>query len=274
MAYKYNERGRSPIKNNISFLLFALVSLLFAALGAQAQSPSPSPSPSSSITSAPLTWFGGYNVTSSIEMGVRGVSVGGNNNKYRSDFNYRPGVRLFDSSFFLENKDQKSRAIDSLLITSSGWNADPSGYTRISAERDGFYRFDSTIRQVVYYNNLDNFARGIHYADTRRNFGDFDLTLYPKSDKLKIRLGAGFNKTNGSGATSTRAYSDEYAAPSKVDSGTMDLRAGVDTVLLGFNTSFTYGYRRFKDNTSYLSAATNTLPVSRSRLTGLSIPSR
>jgi hypothetical protein len=252
MAYNNNERGRSPIKNNISFLLFfAIVSLLFAALGAQAQTPSPSPS--SPITSDPLTWFGGYNVTSSIEMGVRGVSVGGNDNKFRSDFNYRPGVRLFDSSFFLENKDQKSRAIDSLLITSSGWNADPSGYTRISVERDGFYRFDSTIRQVVYFNNLNNYARGIHYADTRRNFGDFDLTLYPKSDKLKIRLGAGFNKTNGSGATSARAYSDEYAAPSKVDSGTIDFRGGVDTILLGFNTSFTYGYRRFKDNTTYLS---------------------
>jgi hypothetical protein len=206
MAYKYNERGRSPIKNNISFLLFfAALSLLFAALGAQAQSPTPSPSPSNSISSDPLTWFGGYNVTSSIEMGVRGISVNGNDNKYRSDFNYRSGVRLFDSSFLLENKDQKSRAIDSLLVTSSGWNADPSGFTRISVERDGFYRFDSTIRQVVYFNNLNNHARNIHTADTRRNFGDFDLMLYPKSDKLRIRLGGGFNKTNGTGVISTRA---------------------------------------------------------------------
>lgn len=246
MAYKFNERGKSPIKNNISFLLFfAIASLLLAAYGAPAQSPTPTP------TNEPIIVFGGYNLTSSIEVGVRGVSVNGNDNKYRSDFNYRPGFRIFDSSFLLENKDNKSRAIDSLLVTSSGWNGDPSGFTRISVERAGFYRFDSNIRQVVYFNNLNNHTRNARNADTRHNFGDFDLSLYPNSDKFRVRLGGGFNKTTGTGGFTSRAYSDEFPVITKVDSGAMDLRAGIDTKLLGFNVNLSYGFRRFKDDTFY-----------------------
>lgn len=247
MADKFNQRGKSRIKINISFLLFfAAASLLFAALAAQAQTPTPTPASSHEAIT-----FLGYDVTSSIELGVRGVSVNGNDNKYRSDFNYRPGFRFFDSSFLLENKDGKSKYIDSLLVTSSGWNADPSGFTRISVERDGFYRFDSNIRQVVYFNNLNNHARNGHTADIRHNFGDFDLTLYPKSDKLRIRLGAGFNKSDGTGSITSRAYSDEYPITSRVDNGSTDLRAGIDSSVFGFNLSFSYGFRHFRDNTYY-----------------------
>lgn len=245
MADKYYERGKSLSINNILFLLFTLV--IFAVAGVSAQTPTPTPSSGNDE----IVVFGGYDLRTSIEIGVRGVSVNGNDNKYRSDFNYRPGVRLFDSSFLLENKDKKSRAIDTLMVTSSGWNADPNGFTRISVERDGFYRFDGNVRQVVYFNNLNNHTRNGRIADTRHNFGDFDLTLYPNSDKLKIRLGGGFNKTNGTGSFTSRAYSDEFITPSRVDSGTTDLRAGVDGKLLGFNLSLSLGYRRFRDNTFY-----------------------
>jgi hypothetical protein len=248
MAYKYNERGKSPI-NSISLLLLSaavFASLMFAAHGVRAQSATPTPE-----QNEPITWFGGYNVTSSIEAGVRGVSVGGNDNKYRSDFNYRPGFRLFDSSFLIENKDNKSRAIDSLSVTSTGWDSDPYNSTRISVERAGFYRFDGNVRQVVYFNNLNNHARNARTANTKHNFGDFDLYLYPKSDNFRVRLGGGFNKTTGSGSYTTRPYSDEYKIDSNVDNGTTDLRAGVDGKLLGFNLSLSYGWRRFREDTFY-----------------------
>ncbi len=245
MVYKFNQRGKSPIQNNISFLLFfAAASLLFATLGLHAQTPSPTPA------NEPVT-FMGYDVTSSFEFGVRGVSVNGNDNKYRSDFNYRPGFRMFDSSFLLENKEKKSKFVDSFLVTSSGWNADPSGYTRVSVEKVGLYRFDSNVRQVVYFNNLNNHARNGHTADTRHNFGDFDLTVYPNADKFRLRFGGSFNKTTGTGSITSRAYSDEYPIASKVNNGAKDFRAGIDSKLLGFNVSLSYGFRYFRDNTFY-----------------------
>lgn len=246
MADKDNRRGKSLIATNICFLLLCL---LAAAPRALAQTPTTDTS--SSSTSSQSTTIGGYALTSSIEVGVRGLSVNGNDNKYRSDFNYRPGFRLFDSSFLLENKDGQSRFIDSLMVTTSGWNADPSGYTRLSVERVGFYRLDANVRQVVYFNNLNNHTRNGRTADTRHNFGDFDLTLYPKSDKLKVRLGGGFNKNSGSGTITSRAYSDEFPVTSNVDTQATDLRAGVDARLLGFNLTLNYGYRRFDDDTSY-----------------------
>ena len=253
MAYAYiQHRGKSRIKDSILFLLFIAALTFMAAFGARAQSPSPSPESSSSTTSSnkPVT-LGGYDLTTSVEVGVRGVSVNGNDNKYRSDFNYRPGFRFFDSSFMLENKEKKSRFIDSLLVTTSGWNADPSGFTRISMEKAGMYKFDSNIRQVVYFNNLNNHARNGHTADTRHNFGDFDLTVYPFGDKLRFRFGGGYNKTDGSGTITSRAYSDEFPVTSSVDSGATDLRAGADAEVLGFNLSLSYGFRRFRDNTNY-----------------------
>jgi hypothetical protein len=43
------------------------------------------------------TW-GPYEVSSSVEFGVRGIGINGNGNKFRSDQNYDPGFRLFDAS--------------------------------------------------------------------------------------------------------------------------------------------------------------------------------
>ena len=86
------------MKNKILFVLFfALGNLLFAPLDARAQTPQTSPSPDASPESNSVL-INGYNLTSSIEFGIRGVHVNGNDNKYRSDLNYKPGFRVFDGS--------------------------------------------------------------------------------------------------------------------------------------------------------------------------------
>lgn len=247
MADKKNRKDKRPRQSRIPVLLIFATGLFMAATGARAQTPSPTPAAEAAI-------LNGFEVTSSIEIGVRGVSVNGSDNKYRSDFNYRPGLRVFDSSFLLENKAKKRRFFDSLQFTSSGWNADPSGFTRFNIEKVGLYRFDASVRQVVYFNNLNNHARNGHTADTRHNFGDFDLTVYPNK-LFRLRFGASFNKTNGTGSITSRAYSDEFPVSSRVDGGASDLRAGIDSKLFGFNLSLSGGFRRFGDNSSYTTFA-------------------
>jgi len=69
---------------------------------------------------------------------VRGVDVNGNDNKYRSDLNYKPGFRVFDSTFLINNKEGHSNFFDSALVTASGWGGDPSGVFRANIERTGF----------------------------------------------------------------------------------------------------------------------------------------
>ena len=101
---------------------------------------------------------GNYTITSSIELGARGIRVGGDNNKFKSDLNYHAGVRLFDASFLARSKDGKGGLFDTLLVTSSGWGADPSGNLRISMEKPKWYRFEGSYRRFKYFRFLNNIA--------------------------------------------------------------------------------------------------------------------
>jgi hypothetical protein len=219
--------------------------LLLVAVGAvvvSGQTPSPTPSPQSQNDNP---------ITATAEIGVRGVHVNGNDNKYRSDLNYRPGPRLFDSSLLIDGKETGSNFFDSALITSSGWGGDPTGIFRLNIDRAGFYKFDSNIRRVKYFNNLANHALGQHSANTDHGFGDFDLTIFPESERLRFRLGYSFNRTGGEGGFTTRAYSDEFPVLSNVDTGSDDFRAGVEGKVFGFNLGLNYGFRRFGEDTNY-----------------------
>ena len=240
---------------DLSISSAVLLASLFCAAGSHAQTPSPSPDGSAESS------VGGYEVTSSIELGVRGLEVNGDHNKYRSDLNYRAGFRVFDSSFTIENKSAGTKYFDTAQVTTTGFGSDPSGSFRFSMDRIGFYKFDSNIRRVKYFNFLNNHAapepfiggipRGQHNFNTAHNFGDLDLTIFPERDNLRFRLGYSFNKTKGNGTYTTRFQSDEYEIGSNVDTGSQDFRAGIDGKLLGFNLGLTYGRRLFEDDTSY-----------------------
>src|SRR5215813_3712568 len=134
----------------ISSAGLVLLALLTAAAAAVAQKPVPSPTPSSDE--------GNYVVTSSFDLGVRGLSVNGDNEKYRSDLNYKPGFRLFDSSVLIEDRTKGYKLFDTALIQSSGFGSDPSGAFRMKMDRTGIFKLDTNIRRNRYTNNLQNFA--------------------------------------------------------------------------------------------------------------------
>jgi hypothetical protein len=235
----------SVIKNNILFIVLLVIGgSLFTSLNLKAQTPSPSPSNNS-------TAVGDYQVTSTIELGVRGLRFGGSDNKFRSDLNYRPGVRIFDSSFLMETKDGKGKPFDSLLVTTSGWSADPSGFVRINAEKNGAYTFDANVRRVNLINRVSNLILGYHPSDTRRYFGDFDVTVFPQSERLRFRFGTSFYNARGDRGSSTRTR-DVFPITEKLNSDTFDMRAGVDTKLAGFNLSFTGGVRNFDERGKFV----------------------
>ena len=210
------------------------------------QTPTPSPTPDD--TRVPTTSPG---ITSTVELGVRGLDVNGNENKYRSDLNYRSGFRVFDSSFLINNKEGSNNFFDSALVTTSGWGGDPSGMFRANIERVGFYKFDTNLRQVKYFNNLNNHALNEHNADTNHGFGDVDLVIFPERESLRFRIGYSFNRTGGNGGSTTRAYSDEFGILSNVDTGSDDFRGGVEGKVFGFNLGANYGFRKYREQTSY-----------------------
>src|SRR5215470_6284363 len=147
----------------------ALIGLGLAATasGVFAQSATPTPAPTGNR----------FEVTSSVELGLRGVDVNGSQEKYKSDLNYQPGFRLFDSSFLIDDNGSTHKIFDSLLFTTSGYDSDPSGSVRLWMQKKGEYQLDSNIRTVKYFNNLNNFALNEHNSDITQHFGDVDLTI-------------------------------------------------------------------------------------------------
>ncbi|MFZ1702234.1 MAG: hypothetical protein WBO10_02080 [Pyrinomonadaceae bacterium] len=207
-----------------------------------------------------------YEVQSSIELGVRGRSLDGSESKYRSDLNYRSGFRFFDSSLLVTANKSAGKPFDTLLIMGSGWSADPNGYAKVSMEKLGLYRFDSSIRRISYFNSLDNFALNEHRRNTKRNLGDFDVTFLPLNERIRFRLGYSYNKQDGPGMMTYDYDRDEFTIDSATKSKADDFRFGVESNIGGFHLTFDEAFRRFDDDTSYsvtsLNLGANTSPNS------------
>jgi hypothetical protein len=253
-----------------SHLLWLTAILVFSAVATPAQQTASTPSSKTTTTSGatgnepPATDdLGRYNVIASVEFGVRGLSVSGNDNKYRSDLNYGNGVRLFDSSFVLRNKEGNGGAFDEFLVTTSGWGGDPFGATRVSVEKSGLYRFDANVRRARYFNALTSLANplaapvGQHTSNTRHNFSDFDFTGLPDNRKVRFYLGYSRDMREGPGTSTARFSGDEYAIVSNTETRANDFRAGIDANLLGFDLSLLQGARYFHDNSNYTVTLTN-----------------
>ncbi len=262
----------SKLKN-----FLAATALVFLTVGtvARAQQPAATPSPKKSpeaskeneVTEAGED-AGNYTVVSSIEVGYRGLRVNGDLNKYQSDLNYKAGPRIFDSSFMLKSRDGKGKLFDSLLVTSSGWGADPNGQLRFSVENPKWYRFDGGYRRFKYFRFLNSFANpnwvfnpatfsrppnpvtGEHGTDTRMQLGDFDLTLLPKDERIRFNFGYSPERLRGPAFISYRGGGNEFNMLSQVKSRANDFRLGADGRLGPIDFSFLQGFRFFRDDTS------------------------
>ena len=194
---------------------------------------------------------GPYTITSSIEFGVRGALMEGNGDRYRSDLNYTPGFRIFDSSFLMKSKDNNAPVFDTLMVSSFGWGKDPNKYLRVNAEKTKAYRFDANYRRFDYFNNLSNFALGQHTSNTEYRQGDFNLTILPQNEKLRFNLGYSLDRNSGPSVTTYDYQRDEYPILSPVRWAADEYRVGVDAKLWVFDLSFLQGWRFFKEDTEY-----------------------
>ncbi|MCM3873781.1 MAG: hypothetical protein ND895_24095 [Pyrinomonadaceae bacterium] len=255
---------------NVLRVFPGLLALMLMAGQATAQQPSPSPKKSDETKSEAYTEAGDdagdYSVISTIELGYRGLTVGGDLNKYQSDLNYRVGPRLFDSSFLMKSKDGKGELFDTLLVTSTGWGADPQGNLRVSVENPKYYRFDGTYRRFKYFRFLNSFANpnwvfnpatfsvppnpvtGAYGNNSIMNLGDFDLTLLPKDERIRFTFGYSPERYNGNSFSGYHAGGNEFLFPTQIKSRANDFRIGADGKLGPIDLSFLQGFRRFHDS--------------------------
>jgi hypothetical protein len=200
---------------------------------------------------------GAYTITSSIEFGVRGIAISGNADKYRSDLNYTPGFRIFDSSFLMRSRDNTGPVFDTLMMSSFGWGDDPNKYLRVNAEKTKAYRFDANYRRFDYFNSLTNLALGQHTANTEYRQGDFNLTILPQNEKIRFNLGYSLDRNGGPTVTTYDYQRDEYPILAPVRMAADEYRIGFDAKVWVFDLSFLQGWRFFREDTEYFITAPN-----------------
>ena len=126
-----------------------------------------------------------------MEFGYRGRQVDGDLNKFESDLNYKAGPRLFDSSFYMRSKDGDGGLFDTLLVTSTGWGADPQGNIRVSVEKPKWYRFDGTYRRFKYFRFLNSFANP-NWVFSPANFSVPPKAVYRRARQRRANAVRGF----------------------------------------------------------------------------------
>lgn len=245
----------------LMFLLGFALGLLLIVSDARAQQPAPGTEKSQpSATSGDKAQqptpdadksINPYTVTSSIEFGVRGIVIDGNANKYRSDLNYTPGFRIFDSSLLVEAKAGEGMLFDKLMVNSFGWGNDPNRSLRVNAEKTGAYRFDANYRRFNYFRNLTNIALNQHTSNTERRQGDFDLTVLPANERIRFNLGYSLNRNSGPSLTTYDYQRDEFPVLSATRETSDEYRVGADGRVWIFDLSFMQGWRVFKEDTTY-----------------------
>jgi len=193
-----------------------------------------------------------YTINSSIEFGVRGALVEGNADRYRSDLNYTPGFRVFDSSFSMKSKDNNAPVLDALTISSFGWGTDPNKYLRVNAEKTKTYRFDANYRRFDYFNSLSYFALGQHTSNTEYRQGDFNLTVLPQNERIRFNLGYSLDRNSGPSVSTVRFNGDEYPALVPVRMAADEYRVGAEAKVWVFDIAFMQGWRYFKEDNQYL----------------------
>jgi len=164
-------------------------------------------------------------------------------------------MRLLSSDLVMSSNNGGGALFDNLVATSFGIGGDPSQYFRVEMDKTRWYRFDGSYRRIAYFNNLVNLALNQHNADTTYEIGDFDLTLLPKNENLKVYLGYSLDNHKGN-TTTTYDYSrNEFPILAPWNTHANDYRVGFDARLSIFDLSFLQGFRYFKDDTTYFITA-------------------
>ena len=190
--------------------LLAIVFLLLVPMSALAQQQEPSEGKVS----------GDYVIQQSLEFGYRFVGVDGNSSMYNTLENLQEGPRLLDFTLNMRSLNHTGTLMDSLYLSNFGYGGDPQSVSRLRMSKSKWYDFSASYRHDQNYFDYNLFANPLnpanspvpnnvspHFMDTRRNMGNFDLTLAPQSP-LRVRLGYSRNNVEGPVFTSLHEGTD------------------------------------------------------------------
>ncbi|MBM3738289.1 MAG: hypothetical protein FJW39_21105 [Acidobacteria bacterium] len=250
----------------------ALLILIAAAASAQ---PTVAPSPGS-VGTVRGKDSGGYNFTNSFEAGARGLSTSGNELRYRSDVNFRSGVRLFGSRLAIHSKEGHGKWFDEISLSTQGLGNDPYQFSSLRVQHNRWYRYDMLWRINDYVNpGLTGGLLPGHVLNTRRQWQDHDFVFLPGAP---IKFLAGYSRNSQDGpALSTGQFfdsrGDEFAHFGNIGRRQSEYRAGFEANAAGFKLIVLRGWQRYNEDTAtgLSQASPGANPNDRTTLTSLRI---
>lgn len=195
---------------------------------------------------------GAYNYTSSFETGYRFHTVNGNYGKYRSDVNFRNGVRLLGGNFTLHSLDGHGSWLDELAVNTQGLGNDPYQFSAFRLQKNRIHRYDLIWRQNDYYNPALTISQGAHFMDTSRRLQDHSIVLLPQS-RLKLFAGFARNTQSGPALSTSNLFdvrTDEFTFSANTRRSQEEYRIGNEITLAGLQLSWMRFWEYFKDDTT------------------------
>ena len=196
---------------------------------------------------------GNYNITNSFEFGYRWSLVGGDLGEYRSDVNYRNGLRLLSSSLSVDSKDGHGHFFDQILLNTQGLGNDPYQSAVLRIQKNGLYRYDMNWRLNDYFNPGLTVAGGLHQWDTVRRWQDHDFTVLPQS-RFRFRVGYSRNTQDGPALTTSEEFDNSSTGLpvfANIRRQWNEYRIGGDIELAGFRFTVLRRWDYYKEDTPY-----------------------
>lgn len=191
---------------------------------------------------------GGYTVQSSIELGFRGVGVGGNSDSYRSQINVREGFRVLEYSLDSRRVDGAGLLYDAMKMNVNNAGGDVAQTYSFGIDKARAYRFDANVRRFNYFRTLGpTFVYGWRDHDLRQQISDYQLKLFPQR---AVRLNFGYSQTMATGRFSHPLSFERDLFPVLGNSrwAANDYRAGIESTVKKWTLNGEVLYRKFKND--------------------------
>jgi len=189
----------------------------------------------------------------SLGIGYDWLSLSGNEDMYKSQFNQGQGLALEDLSFTFT--DPSGDLLDRVHIDAAGFGADPEGRLRLEVGHARIYELRISYFRARYFSALPGFANpllvdgivpGEHTESRVTQNLDLDLELLPGSQVTPL-LGFSRYHIDGPGTTTYHVGQDEFRLNSRTDETTSEARAGVGLHFSGFQATVTEAWRSFDE---------------------------
>ena len=194
------------------------------------------------------TQWGIYSTRSSMEVGYRSESTGGNRDRFLSDVNVRDGFRLLDYSLDMRARPGTGVLFDFLKVDVNNAGGDVAQTMTMRMDKNRVYQFDASVRRFNYLRTLGpEFVLGYRNHDLRQQVSDYRLKLLPRR-AVQFNLGYGRSMAKGRWNPTYSYESDMFQLLGDARWHTDDYTAGMEVNWKGWNFGAETFYRQFRND--------------------------